>query len=505
MRRVMVAALLVFLGLPVGAQGASGPSEGFVSSFDGTPIHYYLFTPPGASASNPVPLVLRTHGWGGSATSTATGTVGRFLDAGYAVLTWDQRGFGRSGGQAEIDSPDFEGRDVRALIDFAQARPEIAKDATGAIVGMSGGSYAGGIQFVAASLDPRVRAIAPEIAWNDLPEALFPSNVPKFGWDTLLYGAAHTGYQGYVQNRTFATTTCGDTHDGPCVGTIDPRIHQAFVATTATNDPTPWRSFFASRSISNVLGNVRVPTLIVQGTIDTLFPMNHGIANGLAIMANGAPVKFEFYNSGHTVGSSIPAGDAGSRTDANEIAWFNRYLKGLNVDTGPAVEYQDQNATWHSLGAWPPSGQRLAFAGQAANLVITPAPTGGGTPVAANPDQPVGSARIPITTAGTDTTILGIPRLRATVTGAAPDAFLFFKLVDADTGVVLDDQQTPWRGSVSPLGGPVSFDLDLNGVSWVLPAGHHLALEVSTGSLAYTSSRVPGALDVTVTGTVPTV
>ena len=72
------------------------------------------------------PTVLEGHGWGGSrdtnpasASDEATGNVGvgALRKAGFNVLTWDARGFGNSGGTVEVDSKDFEGRDVSALID----------------------------------------------------------------------------------------------------------------------------------------------------------------------------------------------------------------------------------------------------------------------------------------------------------------------------------------------------------------------------------------------------
>lgn len=67
--------------------------------------------------------------------------------------------------------------------------------------------------------------------------------------------------------------------------------------------------------------------------------------------------------------------------------------------------------------------------------------------------------------------------------------------------MVLDDQVTPWRGSVVNSTAP--FSLDLHGVAWVVPAGHTIALEISTGSLMYAGARVPGVVNVTVNGTVP--
>src|SRR6185295_166631 len=86
------------------ATAATVQDNQVATSADGTPIVYTLFTPDGASASKPVPAVLMTHGWGGTRQTSASGFVQKLLDHGYAVLTWDQRGFGQSGGQAEVDS-----------------------------------------------------------------------------------------------------------------------------------------------------------------------------------------------------------------------------------------------------------------------------------------------------------------------------------------------------------------------------------------------------------------
>lgn len=84
--------------------------------------------PAGASKKAPAPVVLQTHGWGGTRAETPSGILGRLLDRGYAVMTWDSRGSGESGGEANIGAPGFEVADARALIDYLAARPEIQKD-----------------------------------------------------------------------------------------------------------------------------------------------------------------------------------------------------------------------------------------------------------------------------------------------------------------------------------------------------------------------------------------
>ena len=111
-------------------------------------ICYSLFQPAGASATRPVPLVFQSHGWGGSRWTTAE-EAQRFTDAGYGVLSFDQRGFGESGGKAHVENPDFEGHDVRALVELVSELPWVVQDRPGdPRIGAIGGSYGGGYQFL---------------------------------------------------------------------------------------------------------------------------------------------------------------------------------------------------------------------------------------------------------------------------------------------------------------------------------------------------------------------
>src|ERR671919_762914 len=130
-----------------------------VESKDGTPIVATLMLPSGASAASPVPVVLQTHGWGGTRAKSPSGLLSVLLRRGYAVLTWDSRGFGESGGEANIGAPGFEVADARSLIDFVAKRPEILKDSPGdPRMGWIGGSNAAGVQFNTAAVDKRIDA-----------------------------------------------------------------------------------------------------------------------------------------------------------------------------------------------------------------------------------------------------------------------------------------------------------------------------------------------------------
>ena len=178
-----------------------------IPSFDGTKIVAHWFPGKGVDAGAPAPTILEGPGWssagetnsgGGAGLGTIFGVPGisTFISHGYNVLTWDPRGFGRSGGTVEIDDPRYEGRDVQALIDWVAKQPEAQLDRSCSrtkakrrgkkrrrrseskvtcatspddpTIGMAGASYGGGIQLVSAALDRRIDAIAPTIAWHSL-------------------------------------------------------------------------------------------------------------------------------------------------------------------------------------------------------------------------------------------------------------------------------------------------------------------------------------------------
>jgi ABC-2 type transport system ATP-binding protein len=376
-----VAALLLTALVPspaAVAQEAVVVSDHTVESFDGTPLAATLFLPAGASADAPVPLVLRTHGWGGTRETSpgsapdvdpGAGTLAKLLDAGYAVLTWDSRGFGCSGGQVRIDDPDVEGRDVSALIDWAVANAPIATDAEGdPIVGMTGGSYAGGIQLSATAVDGRLDALAPEIAWSDLRYSLYGGEVTKQGWIALLYGLG-----------TATGTALGldpSCAGGPTADALDPAIHQGvteFLTTGRVTDDT--QAFFAKSSVAGYGDDrpVQVPTLVLQGSVDTLFDLADGYGIYEHVRAQGVDARFVAFCGGHVEcpRSYVDADDRAVLDDAI-LRWFARHLRGEAVDVGAPISYRTNEGIWRDAerftgDAW------LQVAGAATGLPVVPA------------------------------------------------------------------------------------------------------------------------------------
>jgi uncharacterized protein len=84
-----------------------------------------------------------------------------FAGAGFAVLNYDNRGFGTSEGapRQEVD-PYKQLADFRAAITFAESQPEF--DAEHGF-GVWGSSFSGGLAIVTAANDPRVRCVVVQI------------------------------------------------------------------------------------------------------------------------------------------------------------------------------------------------------------------------------------------------------------------------------------------------------------------------------------------------------
>jgi ABC-2 type transport system ATP-binding protein len=505
--------LSVLLAVPLGparAEEVRIEDDIIVESADGTPIVATLMLPAGASAESPVPAVMGTHGWGGSRSRSPSGLTARLIDEGYAILTWDSRGFGESGGEANVGAPGFEVEDAKALLEYLASRPEILRDGPGdPRVGWIGGSNAGGVQLNTAALDDRVEAIVPEIPWGDLIQDLLPNGVPKQTWDVLLYGGG----------LATGTTLGLQSPAGPQTGAYPPEIHQAFAEVTATGQVSePIRQWFEFRSTTTRSDQIETPTLILQGTIDTLFPLEDAFANFRNIRGN-APVKMIAYCSGHALtGCPYPGGSSGYPAGSDGkpplyqdriVSWLDRYVKQLDVDTGPRVEWQAQDGLYYGARSFPlPSTRAVVGRTLETGTLVGPGPGGGDGPDDGNPapSSELGrtAVRKPVLGPfGKPRAILGTPEVRLTGSVTGVRGFVFLELVDVapdGSRVTVDNQVMP----ASLTGGAVDQTIALHGVAWRLEPGHVLELEITTGSAQYSIPRTgPYAVSLSAATTLP--
>jgi fermentation-respiration switch protein FrsA (DUF1100 family) len=123
---------------------------------DGTTLRGWMYT---RDLPNKVPVIVMVHGFSGTITSL-TQYAEAFCEAGFAVLLYDHRGFGRSSGEVRqhID-PYQQIADFRDAITFAQMQPSVDPDR----VGIWGSSYAGGHVLYIGASDRRVKCVVSQI------------------------------------------------------------------------------------------------------------------------------------------------------------------------------------------------------------------------------------------------------------------------------------------------------------------------------------------------------
>ncbi|GIJ07469.1 ABC transporter ATP-binding protein [Micromonospora andamanensis] len=520
-----------------------------------------LYLPRDAAAGREVPAVLLAHGFGGTKESVRTDAED-LADRGYAVLTWTARGFGRSGGEIHLDSPDHEVRDAQRLLDWLAERPEIRTDAAGdPRVGVVGGSYGGALSLLLAAQDQRVDAIVPMITWNDLSRAFLPEStggepvegVFKSGWAGIFFGGggnvgsgpagiSGTGAEtpegapgagppspapGQGPGTAPGAPTVGGLPDPSC-GRFAADVCAAYLRIAATGRADQGAVDLLRRSSpAGVLDRITAPTLLVQGAADTLFPLAEADANARGIAANGTPVRVAWFTGGHDGGS-------GPQTDSDRVKfltaqWLDHYVAGDGDSPGDTFTFSriagfdamDRGlvATGYRTEDYPGIGGdsrvEVAVAGPAQPVANPP----GGNPAAISSvpfagslssllggvagDIPGQHARFesePLTEA---VDIVGAPTVSLRAASSSGEAVLFAKLYVVDP----EGAATLPSGLIAPIrlsDLPASVDaatpvtVTLPAIVHRVEAGHRLRLVVATSDQAYTTPIEPAVYTVAV-------
>ena len=478
-------------GPPVATRVSGVASDWTLTSFDGTKIRVHWFRTPRATAAAPAPTVLMGPGWG-QAGDTNTHTIGLFgslgigalQKAGYNVVTWDPRGFGQSTGTVEIDSPAFEGKDVQRLLDWVATQPGVKLDGPGdPRVGMAGGSYGGAIQFSTAAIDCRVDAIVPMIAWHSLVTSLDKANTPKNGWASLLIA-------------------------GAAGRSLDPHITHSYTSATTTAVIAPEdRAWFTARGPGDLIKNISIPTLIVQGTADNLFTLDEGVANFRMLRDAGVPTSMLWFCGGHGVCLTNP-GDP-TRVASATMAWLNRYVMGTKtIATVPRFDFIDQNGTRYTADDYPVAAGAPITATGAGTLHLVAAGGSGPAHLPAGSKDVIGGVAAGVTPAratnavdvavpiAAPTVIVGAPQLTLSYSGSTPagerPTRVFAQLVDDKTGLVLGNQITPIEVVLD--GQPHQVTVPMEIVAYTGKPGAKVTLQIVAASTAYAVPRLGGSV-----------
>ena len=325
-----------------------------LTSESGETISFEVIEPLAINCTSGNPLVLHGHGFGGQRVQdpASDGLIDRLRKNGYAVISIDQRGFNDSTGTVRVMDPNFEGKDLLQILDWAEKHLdylayEPANGALNLVAGATGGSYGGMYQLLIHNIDAKRRldALTPDITPNDLRYSLNPGRVIKSGWAQLLVAGGESGA------------------NQPVVGGLDPVVKETLVRGTATNvidagalpfffyhsvqyfldgatvkqDPITFVSSMGGQLSSGFDYLFKGPPkpvdiLFSQGVRDTLFNLNEAINNFNGYRALGGDVRLLTHETGHLLPAPIQAAGGKfacgglNRNDA-VVAFLNEKLR----------------------------------------------------------------------------------------------------------------------------------------------------------------------------------
>lgn len=572
-RGVAVAATAILASLAAGAPATTFAADGYtvrtlhvavtVGPDDDVPCDVVadLYTPAGVDKDHPAPAILTTNGFGGSKDDQAT-FAKAYAKRGYVVLSYSGLGFGGSTCKITLDDRDHDGKAASQLVTFLGGgkaatdgtrvdyvvRDRVAHDgkphAFDPRIGMIGGSYGGQIQFAVAGIDPRVDTIVPQITWNDLSYALAPNNTSFFrGVSTATPGAGKifwaAGFFALGTVQGLGAAQDDPSRVLPCPNFAD-QVCLALAQTAALGGPNDATTAFLRRaSVTEYTDDIRIPTLLAQGQVDTLFNLQESVATYRALKAQGTPVKLVWRSAGHSGGRVPGENDNSLATPSYEGTtyreWFDHYLK--DDPAAPSLDFTffrdwvrysgDATPAYGRAPAYPAAGttvdRELSADGRlvADRSLVTPgaatfatSTAGLGTsyseisildPGATPTDLPGTSTAFTSEPLAEDTDVVGVPsadlRLSAPVQeltaqlGNPAELVVFVRLEDVgpDGTVVLPHKLvSPVR--IAQPGVPVRVELP--GIVHRFAKGHRMRLVVYGGDLAYRGSNVAAPVSV---------
>jgi ABC-2 type transport system ATP-binding protein len=351
---------------------------------------------------------------------------------------------------------------------------------------MVGVSYGGGIQLVTAAIDHRVDAIVPTIAWHSLITALNKNDEPKTGWGLIL---------------TTLLLAEG--------GRIDPHIVPAILDGLRGWITPEDASFIAGVGPGDLVNDITAPTLLIQGTVDTLFTLQEADDNAKMLLANGVPTKVVWYCGGH--GGCITSQNDGEVIERSTMQWLDRYVKGnQSTSTGPQFEWVDQHGQNYSSDVYPvPTGAPLEADGPGGTLPLRTLLGGSGPQLKAfdaglingllgvlSGAKARNAVELTTPAQATTTYIVGAPQLTFTYsgTGSRYSRHVYAQLVDNTTELVLGNLVTPIPVTLD--GQEHTLSIPLEQVAQTLRPGETVTLQIVASAVPYQRLWTSGRLNI---------
>jgi predicted acyl esterase len=267
-----------------------------------------------------------------------------FVPQGYTMVYVAVRGTGGSGGCMELMSMN-EQRDVDAMVTWAGTQPWSTGN-----VGMVGRSYDGTTPLFPAALgNPHLKTIVPISGVADLADLMFANGTSELRgsimhsfvyWFTYGVGAEPTS--------SAASQFCPEVAKGAALG--------PYAAATGDTGSAGLDTYWQDRAWrERVLANYNGSLFIIHGMQDWNVNPRMVVPWINELQDAGIRVKAWLGQWGHAY-PDRPDEHPNVRWDWAEVLlrWLDRELKGVDVDTGPAIEVEDHRHQWWVEESYPP-------------------------------------------------------------------------------------------------------------------------------------------------------
>jgi fermentation-respiration switch protein FrsA (DUF1100 family) len=323
-RRVVVVLCASLLGLAAAGRASASGTDVTLRMDDGVNLAATLYLPTIPAPPQGYPAIVLFHALGGNRHQLHS--LAEHWASTFAVLSFDARGHGQSGGLVSIDGP-REIKDTRAVFDWLAARPEIDRSHIGAW----GASLGGGAVLRSLVEGVPWAAVEPVMTWTDLYSSLAPQNLAKSG-------AIFQFLSSVPQSR------------------LDPTVLAIKDDALASRNLAVLRAWAAQRSSRSLLPKVTTPVYFFQGRRDFAFDIGQATAGYRLVKG---PKSFYIGDFGHAP-STFPGPDY-SQVVAEGTRWFSKYLLGVASVASPLSlspdPWRGKAVTYPSL---PPT-RRLHF------------------------------------------------------------------------------------------------------------------------------------------------
>lgn len=534
--------------VPCAEQSSNGNVRlcaGETTTWDGaTKIDLNVVLPPQPSAGEdgPYPVIGLFHGWGGHKIGLEDARVQKWAEAGYAVFSMSDRGWGNSCGGSDPErlNPTVCGQGYNHLMDDryevrdAQYLISILADegiAEPKKIGATGVSYGGGMSMALATL--RNRTMLPDgslVPWESPgdKEMELAAAVPQWPWTDLAYSLMPNGstldfvtdspYKGPegkarigIEKASFVSGLYGTGLAASNYSLTDPEADLNGWY-TLINSGEPYETKPQTQEILDQITTYHssyyidhsqppAPLLIQNGWNDDLFPVDEAVRyyNRTRAQYPGDPISLFLMDDGHARSQNKAADEA--LFLQRENAWFDHYLKG----TGPAPSSSaealtttcpSENASegpyradnWQDL-----SPGEIHLDGTAAQTIVPgagdpnsgkafdPIAGGGACATAAGADQTgVANYRLPVPAPGF--TLLGSPTIVADLATTNFDSELAARLLDV---LPNGEERLVARGLLRPGNGGTGVVFQLHPQGYRFAGGDTAKLELLPSDAPY--------------------